>query len=108
MGVQAAFILANVELARAAGVDVPIALWFFAWPLSKIVATAPISLGGIGVREASLAGILAPFGAEPGAVVATGLIWQSVLLAGGVLGGLVVFCSDRALRGRSGVPRGTT
>lgn len=97
MAVQIAFVAANIILAAAAGVEVPIAVWFFAWPLSKLIATLPISVGGIGVREASLAGFLAPFGAAPAAVVATGLVWQSVLLAGGVLGGVILFFSNRAL-----------
>jgi uncharacterized membrane protein YbhN (UPF0104 family) len=49
------------------------------------------------VREASLAGFLAPFGASPAAVVATGLLWQSILLAGGLIGGLILLLSDRVL-----------
>lgn len=108
MTVQIAFVVANIELATAAGVNAPIAVWFFAWPLSKIVATLPISMGGIGVREASLAGFLAPFGAAPAAVVATGLVWQSVLLTGGVIGALVLFLSDRALGRRSDLTDGAT
>jgi uncharacterized membrane protein YbhN (UPF0104 family) len=89
MTVQAGFVLANVILAEAAGVRVPLAAWYVAWPLSKLIAAIPISLGGIGVREASLAGFLAPFGASPPAVVASGLLWQTILLAGGLLGLLV-------------------
>ena len=74
MAVQVAFIAVNIMLAAAAGVDIPNAAWFFAWPLSKLIATLPISVGGLGVREASLAGFLAPFGAAPTAVIATGLM----------------------------------
>ncbi len=106
MSVQIAFIVLNIRLAEAAGVDVPIAAWFFAWPLSKIIATLPVSVGGIGVREASLAGFLMPFGASPASVVATGLIWQSILIAGGILGGLVVLLSDRVLAHRPSVGTG--
>jgi uncharacterized protein (TIRG00374 family) len=97
IAVQIAFVVANIELAAAAGVEAPLAAWFFAWPLSKLIATLPISVGGIGVREASLAGFLAPFGASPAAVVATGLLWQSILLAGGLIGGLILLLSDRVL-----------
>jgi glycosyltransferase 2 family protein len=35
----------------------------FAWPLAKIAAVVPITQGGIGVREAALVVLLAPFGA---------------------------------------------
>lgn len=94
--VQASFIAANVELAEAAGVHVPAAAWFFAWPLAKLIATVPISIAGLGVREASLAALLAPFGASPAAVVAIGLLWQSVQIAGGLIGGLIVVTAGGA------------
>ena len=41
------------------------------------------------MREASTAGLLAPFGAEPARVIAVGLIWQTVLYASGLIGLLV-------------------
>jgi uncharacterized protein (TIRG00374 family) len=93
MAVQAAFILVNIALAQTAGVAVPVAAWFFAWPLSKIIASLPISLGGLGVREASLAGFLAPLGASPVTVIATGLLWQTILLATGLIGGAFLVLS---------------
>jgi uncharacterized membrane protein YbhN (UPF0104 family) len=78
-------------------VHAPLAAWFFAWPLAKLIATLPISVAGLGVREASLAGFLAPFGAPPAAVVAIGLLWQTIQFAGGLVGGAIVLLSDRAL-----------
>jgi uncharacterized protein (TIRG00374 family) len=90
MAVQGAFIGVNIALAQAAGVAVPIAAWFFAWPLSKFIASLPLSLAGLGVREASLAGLLAPFSAAPASVVATGLLWQTILFATGLIGGAVL------------------
>lgn len=98
--VQCAFIVATLELANAAGVHAPIAAWFFAWPLSKLIATLPISIAGLGVREASLAGFLAPFGAPAAAVIGVGLLWQTIQLAGALLGGLVVLLSGHVFPGR--------
>lgn len=98
--VQCAFILATIGLANAAGVHAPVAAWFFAWPLSKLIATLPISIAGIGVREASLAGFLAPFGAPAAAIVGIGLLWQTIQLAGALLGGLFVVLSGHAFAGR--------
>ena len=89
MLIQCLFVGINIAFARAAHVDAPIAAWFFAWTTAKIIAIAPISLGGLGVREASMAGLLRPFGADPGQVVAIGLIWQSVLYASGAIGFIV-------------------
>lgn len=84
--VQSAFVMTNVWMAADLGLDIGIAPWFVAWPLSKIIAILPISLGGIGVREAALVSLLAPFGAPSALVFASGLLWQGVLMASGLLG----------------------
>ena len=104
MAVQATFVAINIAFAVAVQVEAPVAAWFFAWATAKIVAIAPISLGGLGVREAVMASLLAPFGADPAQVIAIGLIWQTVLYASGLIGVLAQFVwnpdAGRA-RGRS-------
>lgn len=89
VAIQAVFVGVNIAFASAAGVAAPVSAWFFAWASAKIIAIAPISLGGLGVREASLAGLLAPFGASAPRVIAVGLIWQTLLYASGLIGLLV-------------------
>ncbi len=91
MAIQATFIAINIAFASAVQVGAPVAAWFFAWSTAKIVAVAPISLGGLGVREAVMASLLAPFGADPAQVIAIGLIWQTVLYASGLVGVLAQF-----------------
>jgi uncharacterized membrane protein YbhN (UPF0104 family) len=86
VGVQAAFVMTNSWLAREVGVSTPVACWFVAWPLSKLIAVLPISLGGIGVREAALVSLLAPYGAPENAVLASGILWQTVLMVSGLVG----------------------
>lgn len=87
--VQAAFALTNLWLARQVGVTVAAAAWFVAWPISKLIAILPISLGGIGVREAALVSLLAPYGAPRDAVLASGILWQGVMIVTAVTGLLV-------------------
>jgi uncharacterized membrane protein YbhN (UPF0104 family) len=87
--VQTTFVLINVWLGWHVGVDLGIAPWFVAWPLAKLVGVMPISLGGVGVREAALVSLLAPYGAPPEAVLAAGILWHAVF-AVGALSGLVV------------------
>jgi uncharacterized membrane protein YbhN (UPF0104 family) len=87
--VQSAFVMTNVWLARQVGITTGLAAWFVAWPLSKLVAVLPISLGGIGVREAALVSLLAPYGAPREAVLASGILWQAVLIVTGLAGLLV-------------------
>jgi uncharacterized protein (TIRG00374 family) len=89
MAIQCLFVGINIAFARAAHVEAPVPAWFFAWTTAKIIAIAPISLGGLGVREASMAGLLKPFGADPAQVVAIGLVWQSLLYVSGLIGFLV-------------------
>ena len=89
MAVQCLFVGINIAFAEAAHVEAPVAAWFFAWTTAKIIAIAPISLGGLGVREASMAALLVPFGTDPAQVVAIGLVWQSVLYVSGLIGFLV-------------------
>jgi glycosyltransferase 2 family protein len=88
LGVQTMFVLINMRLGSDVGVNVPLAGWFVAWPLAKLVALAPISLAGLGVREAALVAFMRPYGAPTALVTAAGLLWQSVLVAGGLIGWL--------------------
>lgn len=88
--IQGGLVYLSWLLAAAAGLEIPLEVWAFAWPLAKILAILPISLNGLGVREASLAALLVPFGAISATVVAGGLAWQGVLFLTGAIGGLVL------------------
>lgn len=85
--VQLVFVGLNYFLGNAMGIAVPFAVWLIAWPLAKIVALLPVSLGGLGVREAALAALLAPFAVPATLAVAQALVWQSVLFGFGLLAG---------------------
>lgn len=84
--IQLALITLALQLARATGVDVSFAAWAFAWALAKLIVVLPVSLGGLGVREALLATLLLPYGATTANVVAGGLAWQAVLFVSGAVG----------------------
>ena len=84
--VQAGFVAVNALLGDAMGLDLDFRLWLLLWPLAKIAAMLPLSLGGIGVREAAFATLVAPFAAEELAV-AQSLVWESILVTGGLLAG---------------------
>jgi len=66
----------------------PLRVWLFAWPLAKLAAVLPLTQGGMGVREAALVALLAPFGASGALVLASGLVWEGVIVAGGLISGL--------------------
>lgn len=90
IAIQSGFIGLNVLLANAMGMTAPLLLWFFAWPLAKLIAMVPVSLGGIGVREAAFAALLAPFGVPTALAVAQALSWEIVLIVSGLFAGLTV------------------
>jgi uncharacterized membrane protein YbhN (UPF0104 family) len=105
--VQSAFVMTNVWLARQVGVTTGLAAWFVAWPLSKLIAVLPISLGGIGVREAALVSLLAPYGAPREAVLASGILWQAVLIVTGLAGLLLTQLLPRTAASPAGIKAST-
>jgi glycosyltransferase 2 family protein len=88
IAVQLFLVALTAGIGAACGVRVSLGVWLFAWPLAKLAGMLPVTQGGIGVREAALAALLVPFGASAAAGVAAGLVWETVLLAGGLLCGL--------------------
>lgn len=89
VAIQGWFVLINAALGQRLGIAVPLAAWFLVWPLAKLAGLLPISLGGLAVREASLAALLLPFGVPAALGVLSSLVWQTLLIAGGLLSGLV-------------------
>jgi uncharacterized membrane protein YbhN (UPF0104 family) len=73
----------------------PLRVWVLAWPLAKLAALLPITQGGIGVREAALVALVAPFGGAPALTMATGLVWEAIILAGGLIAGLASYLLGR-------------
>ncbi len=84
--VQTIFVSANIAIATNLGVAIGLAPWFVAWPLAKLTSILPISLGGIGVREAAVVAFLVSFGAPADRVLAAALVWQVLIGVSGVSG----------------------
>jgi len=97
LSIQSGFIFLSAILGMACKIDLPLHIWFLTWPLAKLSAMLPISLGGLGVRETALAFLLVNFGIPFSKSVGLGLLWESVLVAGGVVGGLSYFLANKNL-----------
>src|SRR5580693_9554216 len=93
--IQSTFLVLTAWLATACGLQLPLRVWLFAWPLAKIAALLPLTQGGIGVREAALVALLAPFGAPGTLVLASGLVWEGLVVAGGIIAGAAAFVAGR-------------
>ena len=99
--VQSTFLVLTAWIAVACGLKFPLRVWLFAWPLAKLAAVLPLTQGGIGVREAALVALLAPFGAAGTLVLASGLVWEGIVVIGGILAGLAAFVASRRNRSDS-------
>lgn len=92
---QTLLVMLNAWLGSACGIDIPVTTWLFVWPMAKLSALLPLTQGGLGVREAALAALFSPFGVPPVLAVAAGLIFQGVIISGGLLGGLLAYLLAR-------------
>lgn len=103
VSIQLAFVMLSAWIGTACGLELPLALWLFAWPMAKLSALLPVSQGGIGVREVALAALLAPLGASPEATVAVGLIWETVIVVGSAMAGFAAWASGIAVADYSAI-----
>lgn len=91
MLLQTLLVVLNYWLGLVIGISIPLYVWLFVWPLAKISGLLPVTQGGIGVREAAQAAIFAPFGVSAVKAVATGLVFEVVIIAGGLIGGAIAW-----------------
>jgi uncharacterized membrane protein YbhN (UPF0104 family) len=87
--VQGLNVLTVMALGGALGLNLPAEAYCIAVPLVGLMTALPISLNGVGVREGGLVWILATYGLSDALGVALGLLWFSVTVATGLIGGLV-------------------
>ncbi|MBI4873602.1 MAG: flippase-like domain-containing protein [Acidobacteria bacterium] len=86
---QFALLALTAWVAEWCGVHVSFSIWLLVWPLAKLAAFLPVTLGGIGGREVALVLLLAPFGVPATAAFAVGLAWDGVLIGGNLLAGAI-------------------
>ena len=86
---QFTLVVLNAWLSSAVGIHISLAMWLFVWPLAKLSGVLPVTQNGIGVREAAQVVLFAPFGVAAVAAVAAGLVFETIILAGGLVGGLL-------------------
>lgn len=90
MVLQTSQVVMNLWLGRLALIfNATFLMWLFVWPLAKMAAMVPLTQGGIGVREAAQGALFLPFGVSIEKAVATGLIFQAIIISGNLLGGVI-------------------
>ena len=102
---QVSQVVMNSWLGRLALiVNVSWLTWLFVWPVAKLSAMSPLTQGGIGVREAVQGVLFVPFGVSMEKAVATGLMFQAIIISGNLLGGLLALIIGR-ISSMSGQPQ---
>ncbi len=79
----------NIVLARAVDMAVPWPYFFVFIPIAAVILFLPISIGGLGVREAVYTYLFTLAGATAAEAVAVSLLFQGIFLFGASVGGIV-------------------
>lgn len=104
--VQAAYVLAWVQLAMALRLPTPVEAFLVFVPFVSIAAMLPVTIAGIGLREGTAALLLAPQGVAPADAVAYSLLYFAAFLIVGIVGGtLFAFGGLRGPGERPATPR---
>jgi uncharacterized protein (TIRG00374 family) len=96
---QALTVIIYYVLSLSLHLNIPLAYLFLFFPVISIVSMAPVSLGGLGIREGMTVYLFQKIGVEPGHALGLSLAWFSIILLTSLLGGVVL-----ALRDVRGLP----
>ncbi len=96
--VQGLNVACVMALGFALQLDLPAVAYCVAVPMVALATALPISLAGVGVREAGMAVILAPYGLAESSGIALGFLWLSVTVASGLVGGVVYLLGPPLVR----------
>jgi len=92
VAVTSIWLTSIVVVARGLGIEAPISAIVLAASIVTVATVLPISIGGIGVREAGYALLLASHGVSSSSAIALGIAQYAlllpVILAGAILGSL--------------------
>jgi glycosyltransferase 2 family protein len=87
--VQAANVVLVWLVGLAIGAPVPAAYYWVFVPMVSLLTLLPVSLNGMGVREAGMVLFLAPLGVGEGTALTLAFLWFCVFTAASLLGGVV-------------------
>lgn len=89
-------------LGNGIGIDIPLLTYFTFVPLVFVVASLPISIGGLGVREGALVGMLVATGVDNQLGISLSILYLIVLWTASLPGAVSIFVNSIArLLGRN-------
>jgi len=90
-----AWVLCVYFLGEGLGLSIPLLAYFEAAPLVALATFIPITIGGVGLREAGYILLLGSYGVSPSACIALGIAQYSTFLGIAALGALLFALPDR-------------
>ncbi len=90
---QSAVIAAYYILGKTVGITLSLFAYFGIIPIVFLAGALPVSVGGIGVRESALVGLLVAIGINTQLAIALSLLFLFVLLVSSLPGGVVMLFS---------------
>jgi uncharacterized membrane protein YbhN (UPF0104 family) len=88
-----------VLIGQALALEIDVRYYLVLCPLISIAAMAPVSINGLGVREATLAALFPLIGVGAARAVAFGLVWTAAVTVADLFGGIVLLCLDAGVNG---------
>jgi uncharacterized membrane protein YbhN (UPF0104 family) len=89
--------VAQYFLARAAGVAVPFSYCLIYHPVISVVAALPVTIAGFGMREGTYLYFLSRIGVSEPIAVSIGLLWFTITLLSGLVGGILFLAGGARL-----------
>jgi glycosyltransferase 2 family protein len=86
--IQGLNIAAVAAAAEAIGATITLSGLLIATELASLATALPLSIAGVGIREATLPMLLAADGVPRSAAIALGITWSAIVLSVGIIGGL--------------------
>jgi len=86
----------SLQVLLVYALNLPVPLWYLMLfiPLVHILSALPLSFAGLGVREGGYVAFLALVGVGKDQALAFGLLWSTLVLGSGLVGGLVLLFSS--------------
>lgn len=82
------FISVHILIGKAVGIVAPVSVYFIVYPAATLAGFVPISLNGIGPREAAYVALFQLAGVKQSDALAFGLMWLGVMICGNLTGAL--------------------
>ncbi len=94
VALQASLAVCQYLLALGLGLDIPLSVFMLVVPITNVVASLPITLNGLGVRETAYLMLLGMAGVARNDAIALGLLWFAATMLGGLTGAVAFVATE--------------